>query len=258
MPFYKATIAYKGSAYQGWQSQPNGITVQDNLNNAVFAVSKTDDVKTIGSGRTDAGVHARGQVVRIETPLIIKPQSLLMALNTKLPADIRVVDCEETVDGFHPIFSAKSKWYSYFFTLSNYPDPLMHELLSFLSFDVQESLMTEACSKFVGRHDFVNFYTEGTEVKSTIRSIYSCELIRHEQLSTPFPFYSPVYEIRIHGEGFLKQMVRMMVGAIWSCGRGKISPSDIETALKGLKSERVGPVVAPNGLYLMRVVYESN
>jgi tRNA pseudouridine38-40 synthase len=258
VPFFKATIAYKGSGYQGWQSQPNGLTVQDCLNKAIAAVSKSEDVKTIGSGRTDAGVHARGQIVRIETPLVIKPTNFLMALNTKLPTDIRVVDCEETSDEFHPIFSAKSKWYSYFFTLSDYPDPLLHELLSSLSFEVDTSLMAQACSRFVGRHDFVNFYTEGTEVKSTIRTIHSCELIQHDKLSTPFPFYSPVFEIRIHGEGFLKQMVRMMVGAIWTCGRGKLAPSDISEALKETKIQRLGPVAPPNGLYLMQVVYPSN
>ncbi len=258
MPFYKATISYKGASYQGWQSQPNGQTVQDYLNKAIAIVSKSDEVKTIGSGRTDAGVHARGQVVRIETPLEINPQNLLMALNTKLPVDVRVVACELTNEEFHPIFSAQSKWYSYFFTLSDYPDPLLHELLSSLSFDVDETRMAEACSKFVGTHDFVNFYTEGTEVKSTVRTIHSCELIKHDKLSTPFPFYSPIYEVRIHGQGFLKQMVRMMVGAIWTCGRGKISPSEITRALNGSKIERLGPVAAPNGLYLMQVVYLSN
>ena len=258
MPFYKATIAYKGSAYQGWQSQPSGITVQDFLNKAISSVSKSDDIKTIGSGRTDAGVHSRGQVVRIETPLVINPDNFLKAINTKLPPDVRVVACEASSENFHPIFSAQSKWYSYFFTLSDYSDPLLHELLSSLSFDVDEGLMAQACSQFVGRHDFVNFYTEGTEVKSSVRTIYSCELIKHKELSTPFPFYSPVYEIRIHGEGFLKQMVRMMVGAIWACGRGKIAPSSIAVALKGEKIERVGAVAPPNGLYLMQVVYLSN
>lgn len=255
MPFYKAVIAYNGSSYQGWQSQPNGLTVQDHLNKAVSIVSKSEDIKSIGSGRTDAGVHAIGQVARIETPLEINPKKFLMAINTKLPIDIRVISCETTTEDFHPVFSAKSKWYSYFFTLSDYPDPLLHQLLSFSSFELNVERMTEACKAFVGKHDFVNFYTEGTEVKTTIREIHSCELIKHEKLSTPFPCYSPVYEIRIHGQGFLKQMVRMMVGAIWTCGRGKVSPSDILESLKGLKIERIGPVSPPQGLYLMRVVY---
>ena len=258
MPSYRATLSYKGTRFQGWQIQPTGLTVQGELNRALASVSKTTEVRTIGSGRTDAGVHARGQVVRMDTPLVIAPGNLLKALNTFLPPDIRVVDCAESLETFQPTFDAESKWYSYFFIQHPYPDPLVGDLVASYGFALNEGLMREACRRFVGRHDFVNFYTEGTEVSSTVRTIHSCELHRVSAGELPFPYHGPVFEIRIHGEGFLKQMVRLMVGAIWSVGRGKIAPDEITRALASARRERLGATAPAEGLYLMRVVYASN
>jgi tRNA pseudouridine38-40 synthase len=259
MPFfYKLTIAYNGSKYLGWQQQPCGQTVQDRLNLSLAKITKSDQIKSIGSGRTDAGVHASGQVVRVEIPFEIKSDSLLKAINSHLPRDIRVLSSEECEESFHPIFSAQSKWYSYYFTISEYEDPLVGDLLSHCGFKLDLELMKKACKVFEGKHDFMNFYTEGTEVKSTIREIYSCDLIELVSSQEPFPCYGPVYEIRIHGTGFLKQMVRMIVGALWGVGRGKISAKDIEKAFLTKQKERLGVVAPPNGLYLTQVVYDSN
>lgn len=258
MPSYRATLSYKGTRFQGWQVQPDGLTVQGELNKALAAVSKSTEVRSIGSGRTDAGVHARGQVARLDTPLVINPQNLLKALNTFLPPDIRVVECENCAETFQPTFDAISKYYSYFFIQHSYPDPLAGELVAHFGFPLDVPKMREACQLFVGRHDFVNFYTEGTEINSSVRTIHSCELIEVSPGGAPFPFHGPMYEIRIHGEGFLKQMVRMMVGAIWSVGRGKIPASEIAVSLASARRERLGAVAPPEGLYLMRVVYPSN
>jgi tRNA pseudouridine38-40 synthase len=258
MPSYRATLSYKGTRFQGWQIQPTGLTVQGELNKALASVSKSDEIRSIGSGRTDAGVHARGQVVRMDTPLVIAPGNLLKALNTYLPPDIRVVECVDCPETFQPTYDAISKWYSYFFIQHPYPDPLAGELVAHYGFSLDEGLMREACQRFVGRHDFVNFYTEGTEVNSTVRTIHSCELIKVESGGAPFPFHGPVYEIRIHGEGFLKQMVRLMVGAIWSVGRGKIPVDEITRALASARRDRLGATAPGEGLYLMRVVYPSN
>ncbi len=258
MPSYRATLAYRGTRYQGWQIQPQGATIQGELNKALAAVSKTDEVRSIGSGRTDAGVHARGQVARLDTPLVINPENLLKALNTYLPADIRVVACESCPNTFQPTFDAISKWYSYFFMVHPYPDPLAGDLVASYGFSLDIPKAREACALFSGRHDFVNFYTEGTDISSSVRTIHSCELLEVMPGDTPFPFHGPLYEIRIHGEGFLKQMVRMMVGAVWNAGRGKISLEAITLALNSPRGERLAPVAPPEGLYLMRVVYPSN
>lgn len=258
MHHYRATIAYKGTRYLGWQIQPTGLTVQGEINRALAAISKTSEVRSMGSGRTDAGVHARGQVARLDTPLEIAPQSLLKALNTKLPPDIRIVSCEATDQNFHPTYGAQSKWYSYFFIQHPYPDPLVGDLVASYGFPLDLELMKAACQQFVGRHDFVNFYTVGTDVSSTVRTIFSCELLEVPTGGAPFPFHGPVYEIRIHGEGFLKQMVRMIVGSLWNVGRGKIPPEAISNALNSERQDRLSPVAPPEGLYLMRVVYASN
>ncbi len=255
MPSYRATLSYKGTRYQGWQIQPEGKTVQGELNKALSAVSKSEEIRTIGSGRTDSGVHARGQIVRMDTPLVINPHNLLKALNTYLPPDIRVVGCENSTPEFQPTFDAESKWYSYFFTINPYPDPLVGDLMASYGFPLDLERMREACKLFVGTHDFLNFYTEGTEINSSVRTIFSCDIIDVAPGGAPFPFYSPIYEIRIHGNGFLKQMVRMMVGALWNVGRGKIPLSAISEALSSERKERLGPVAPPEGLYLMRVVY---
>lgn len=258
MPHYRATISYKGTRYQGWQIQPTGLTVQGELNKALASVSKTQEIRTMGSGRTDAGVHARGQVARLDTPLVIAPENLLKALNTYLPPDIRIVECSESHENFHPTFGADSKWYSYFFMQHAYPDPLVGDLVASYGFPLDTEKVRAACRLFEGKHDFVNFYTEGTEVNSTVREIYSCELFEVAPGGAPFPYHGPLYEIRIHGEGFLKQMVRMMVGALWNVGRGKIPAEAITTALTSPRQERLSPVAPPEGLYLMRVIYPSN
>lgn len=258
MHSYRATIAYKGTRYLGWQIQPKGLTVQGELNRALAAISKTDQIRTMGSGRTDAGVHARGQVARLDTPLEIAPLNLLRALNTQLPPDIRVVECERSDQNFHPTYGAKSKWYSYFFMAHPYPDPLVGDLVASYGFPLDHDLMKAACAQFVGTHDFVNFHTVGTDVSSTVRTIFSCELLEVPTGGAPFPFHGPLFEIRIHGDGFLKQMVRMMVGAIWNVGRGKLPVGTISNALNSVREERLAPVAPPEGLYLMRVVYSSN
>jgi tRNA pseudouridine38-40 synthase len=258
MPFYKATLSYKGTRYLGWQIQPEGLTVQGELNRALATISKTNEIHTIGSGRTDAGVHALGQVARLETPLVIEPKSLALALNANLPPDIRVLDCHSSHQDFHPTYGAQSKWYSYFFINSRYPDSILGELVAENGFSCDEGRMQAAAKAFEGTHDFANFYTEGTEVSSTTRTIFECSLHRTESFGAPFHQAGPVWELRFHGEGFLKQMVRLMVGAIWNAGRGKIEVSDISRALQSPQREKLSAVAPAHGLYLMRVVYPSN
>lgn len=259
MPFfYRATLAYKGTRYQGWQIQPTGATVQGALNQALETIAKSVEIRSIGSGRTDAGVHALGQVVRMEMPFAIDPTGLMRGLNSHLPKDIRVLDCCNTNADFHPTYGAESKYYSYFFQLQDEDDPFLHDLVATYSFPFSEELARDACSRFVGTHDFLNFYTEGTEVSSSVRTVYSCELIRHEPGTGPVLSQNSFYEIRVHGNGFLKQMVRLMVGSIWNVARGKIDAGLISASLIDEKKPRLAAVAPPEGLYLMRVIYSQN
>ena len=234
------------------------MTVQGTLNKALETIAKSSEVRTVGSGRTDAGVHALGQVVRIEIPLSIDPQGLMRGLNSHLPEDIRVVECVNSHADFHPTFQAESKFYSYFFQHHHDVDPFLHDLIATYSFPFDEAAAKDACSRFVGTHDFLNFYTEGTEVSSSVRTVFACELVKHEPGTGPVLSQRGFYEIRVHGNGFLKQMVRMMVGSIWNVARGKINADLISQSLTDQKKPRIAAVSPPEGLYLMRVIYPSN
>lgn len=258
MHHYRATIAYKGTRYLGWQIQPKGETIQGHINRALEIISKSSEVRSMGSGRTDAGVHALGQVARFDIPLSIDPSGLMRGMNSHLPEDIRVLECQQSHADFHPTYQAESKFYSYFFTLSDAVDPFLHELMPNYSFSFDESRAREACAQFVGTHDFTNFYTEGTEVNSTVRTIFGCELIKHAPGTGPILSQRPFYEIKVHGSGFLKQMVRLLVGSIWNVARRKIDASLIKDSLCDVRKPRIAAVAPPEGLYLMRVVYLSN
>lgn len=258
MHFYRLTISYKGTNYQGWQIQPNVPTVQGCLNQALEKIAKSNAVRSVGSGRTDAGVHALGQVARVEFPFEIDPQGLLRGLNSHLPKDIRVISCENSHADFHPTFQAESKYYSYFFQLHEDNDPLVNDLIATYSFPFDEERAKKACACFVGTHDFLNFYTEGTEVSSSVRTVFGCELVKHEPGTGPLLSQRSFYEIRVHGNGFLKQMVRLMVGSIWNVARSKIDATHIKQSLVSEKMPRIAAVAPPEGLYLMRVVYLSN
>lgn len=252
---YKITLQYKGTNYLGFQIQPNGQTIQGELNNALKILSKTDQVKSIGSGRTDAGVHAFAQIVRIEIPVDIPEESLARAINSHLPHDIRVTNVSRTGSDFHPIFSAKSKEYNYVFSNRESISPFAHELVTLFPYDLDIGLMKEGCKIFCGEHDFINFQCTGTEVATTVRQILSCELLYFQSSGHFGHMLEDYYVFRVVGNGFLKQMVRLMMGALWSLGRGKISLLDLENSLKIPRAERLGATAPPQGLYLKEVHY---
>lgn len=253
--YYRLTIQYKGTRYLGWQVQAEsaGKTVQGEINRALSVISKSPDVKSLGAGRTDAGVHALGQVAKVSIPLSIEPVALLKALNGNLPDDIRVIACELSDEEFFPTVHAKSKEYHYHFTAERSFTAFQNDLMPNCSFDLDFALMREACKILIGRHDFTNFYCEGTEVASNIREIYECEILEVRQ--GDWEMLPSHYMFRIVGNGFLKQMVRLLMGAIWNVGRGKISLETFKASLSSVKTQKLGPVAPPEGLYMFRVNY---
>ena len=256
MHSYKLLISYCGKEYFGWQiQQADQVTIQGTLNEALAKISKSSQVQTIGSGRTDAGVHALGQVVKAEMPLLIEPQALLRALNSHLPSDIRVKEVAQAPTDFHPIYSAKKKEYIYLFNWEVAPTPFQDKLVTHVPYNLDLKKMQEACKIFVGEYDFCNFYTFGTDVKSTVRTIYSASIEPYS--ADAFQAHLPsVYAFRVEGNGFLKQMVRLLIGTIWEAGRGKIQLSEIESYLKGQSfPKKLAAVAPPDGLYLSRVDY---
>jgi tRNA pseudouridine38-40 synthase len=207
----------------------------------------------MGAGRTDAGVHALGQIAKVSIPLIIAPENLVKALNGNLPEDIRVILGEEIAEDFHPTVHAKSKEYHYRFTSQRTFTAFQNDLIVNYPFDLDLTKMREACKILVGEHDFTNFFCEGTEVSSYVRKIFSCEIVEIDQ--GEWEMLPSHLSFRISGSGFLKQMVRLLVGAIWNVGRGKISLEEFRSALGPTKVQRLGPVAPPNGLYMVRVNY---
>jgi tRNA pseudouridine38-40 synthase len=249
------TLQYKGTQYLGFQIQSKGQTIQGELNSALKILSKSNEVKSVGSGRTDAGVHAFGQVVRIEIPVDIPATSLVRAINSHLPQDIRVTEAIHCTKEFHPIYSAHSKEYNYVFSNIEGMSPFGHELVSHVPFQFDFELMQKGCQLFCGEHDFINFQCTGTDVETTVRTIFKCEIVHHQSSGHWGHVLTDYYVFRIIGSGFLKQMVRLMMGAIWNLGRGKITLEDLRKSLKGPMPRRLGATAPPQGLYLVEVHY---
>lgn len=255
MNFYKIILEYRGTNYHGFQIQNDANTIQGELYNALKNLGDLSQIKTIGSGRTDAGVHAKAQVVRIEMPLKMPGDKLLFALNAHLPKDIRVIHSEECDDKFHPIFSAQKKEYRYYFSTNEFSSTHLHGLIAFYPHKLDWELMKKGCELFLGKHDFINYQCRGTEVETTVREIFEAEIIE-THFGAEFPFSTNnVFCFRVVGDGFLKQMVRLMVGALWNLGRHKITLEDFKESLQVARESRYGIVAPPDGLYLYRVDY---
>jgi len=254
--FYKLYISYDGQRYSGWQIQKETeLTVQGKLNQAFWAVTNISNFKTVGSGRTDAGVHALGQVVLLEVDKKLPNEVFIKGVNQRLPSDIRVNRVESTDADFHPIFSAKSKVYQYVLSLHELPPFLSENFLAY-SRAVNLDVLNSGICCFRGKHDFLNYYCVGTEVKTTVREIYNADVsfincfeFNHCSVNGNF------LKIEFEGSGFLKQQVRLMVGALLSLNEGKISISDLQNSLRGNKVKHLAPVAPSAGLYLHSVKY---
>ncbi|MCB9060264.1 MAG: tRNA pseudouridine(38-40) synthase TruA [Halobacteriovoraceae bacterium] len=253
--FKKLCISYNGQNYFGWQNQPDCPTIQGELDRVLCCIFKTDTVKSIGSGRTDAKVHALGQIVRIQVPFFIEDIALLKALNSLLPDDIQVLSVCDSNEEFHPIFQAKKKLYRYML-YSGSVDPFYNHYLTHINYKLDFELLKLACECFKGEHDFRNFQCTGTPVKSTLRTIYSVKVGEIEYCH-PIDLDKKlsVISLEFEGNGFLKQMVRAISGAIISVGRGKL---ELEELMHYINVEKIGhcaPIAQPQGLYLVNVSY---
>lgn len=257
MNYYQITLCYKGTHYLGWQNQITPLkTIQGTLEFALKNICHSDQVKSIGSGRTDAGVHALAQEVKIEIPLEISCIGLQKALNSHLPQDIRVLNVVTCSAQFNPTYDAVWKEYVYLFSLEEIVNPFGGDLMVFHPYKLDIELMQKACALFIGKHDFINFQCVGTEVKSTVREIFHCRLTAEKNTSSFLSQIIPAhFMFEVRGSGFLKQMVRLMVGSLWAVGQGKLSLEELQKHLKEKQDKRPGIVAPPHGLYLKKVNY---
>ncbi|MBW6410412.1 tRNA pseudouridine(38-40) synthase TruA [Clostridium weizhouense] len=240
----KLVIEFDGTNFCGWQRQKQDRTVQGCIENAILKVTGEKSL-TNGSSRTDAGVHAKAMVANFFTNSKIPGEKFREALNTKLPEDVAIIKSEEVNSDFHARYSSKGKMYSY--TIVN-----RYEKLSFgkqYLHHVREKLnvnnMINACEYFLGKHDFRAFMSPGSSVKTTVRTITDIHIEQNEN----------IIKIFVSADGFLYNMVRIIVGTLIKVGNGKINVEDIEDIIKEGNRKRSGMCVPPNGLVLEKVFY---
>ncbi len=240
----RLVIEYDGTRYAGWQFQPNGLAVQQVVEENLFRLLG-HRVRLVSSGRTDAGVHARGMVVNFHSERPLPLTAYREGLNGLLPPDIAVREAAVAAAGFHARFDAKGKWYRY--TLYRRPvrSPLHARFSWHLRGALDEALMAEAARCFVGAHDFAAFRTSGCSARTTVREIFSVELVRQHELLF----------VDVRGSGFLRNMVRVMVGTLVEVGLGKRSPGEVAALLRSPARGQAGRTAPAQGLCLMEVWY---
>jgi tRNA pseudouridine38-40 synthase len=247
-------VGYDGTSYYGFQSQPGGNTIADQLEAAIRLLTG-DTVKIHGSGRTDAGVHARAQVVHFHTQSRIPVERWCIALNTRLPNDIVVYEAREMPLDFHSRRSAKRKTYRYCIQNSKFPDLLHARTRMHYHMRLNTEAMKEALAYVEGEHDFTSFCTVRCDKDSRIRTIYRAELFI---IPDPLPGddQACAITIEIEGNGFLYNMVRIIAGTLIQIGQGKRRPSDMKTILEAKNRSLAGPTAVSHGLTLWSVEYD--
>lgn len=242
----KLTIEYDGTNYHGWQSQNNALAIQDIITDALKEITK-QDIKINGSGRTDAGVHALGQVANFHTNSTIPIDKFPVALNSILPNDIVIVDAEEVLPGFHARYSCKGKTYKYLILNSPIPSALMRNRAAHISYELDIEAMQQACKLIIGTRDFSSFCGAGSSVKDFTRTVIFADITQD----------GDIIEFVISGNGFLKNMVRIIVGTLIDVGREKITLEQLESIIKSKNRENAGITMPPQGLYLEEVFYNE-
>ena len=259
----KLLIEYDGTNYHGWQRQssPNREagdlhqTIQGTIEDVLSGIIK-HPAKAVAAGRTDAGVHATGQVMHFKTTLQISESSWVKAINSLLPADIVVRKAEYVFEDFHARFDAKSKVYTYFILNSALPSAFQRNYVWHIKQPLNISLIREASQYLIGHHDFSSFRASDCGAKSPVKTLDRIEV--ENQSGTEFnsvPSDAHVVILTFEARSYLQHMVRNIVGTLAEVGRGKFSPTDIKTILEKKDRRYAGPIAPPQGLYLSEVRY---
>lgn len=242
----KLTVAYDGTDYCGWQIQKNGVTVEEVLNRALSRLTG-EKITVIGASRTDAGVHARGNVAVFDTDTRMPAERIAYAVNALLPEDVVVVRSEEVPAGWHPRKCVSVKTYEYRILNREFPDPVRRRDTYFVSFPLDLDRMRQAAGYLKGTHDFKSFCSAQTSVEDTVRTIYSLDVEKAGDLFT----------VRVRGNGFLYNMVRIIAGTLAGVGRGYFEPEEVERMLEEKDRTKAGVTAPPQGLTLVGIEYEE-
>lgn len=240
------TLSYDGSKYHGWQVQKNALSVQEVFQNSLTKVlGEIVDIK--GCSRTDSGVHANMYCVSFKTSCSIKACNLVYALNRYLPADIAAISALEVNENFHARYSCKGKEYIYKIWNDRIRNPFLHSYALHYWYPLDCDLLHSASRDFIGTHDFTSFATlDKREQTNMIRTVYNFEVYRENKM----------VEIKVSANGFLYNMVRIMVGTLLRIAQGKIKPNEIPEIIEKKDRNFAGPTVPPQGLYLNKVFYD--
>jgi len=260
---YRVVVSYNGSNYFGWQDlgdEEAKATVQGTITQALRKICKYADCIVAGASRTDAGVHAQGQVAKFSIPLAISPGKLQLGLNSLLPKDIRIRQCTKSTADFNPNRQSISKKYRYYFSIDSISSPILQGIVAHVPLGIEEGqsnteldleCMRQACKLFVGEYDFYSFASKDKNIASTVRTINYLEMKRTDALGLDVE----VYYFEIEGNGFLRHMVRYIAGAIFEAGRHVIDFEDIRQALCSRNEKKFSPKAKARGLHLIEIYY---
>lgn len=244
----KLTVAYDGTNYHGWQVQPNAVTIEGKLNEAISELTK-ESIQVIGASRTDAGVHALGNVAVFDTESRIPGEKFSYALNQRLPDDIVIQQSQEVDKDFHPRYCTCEKTYEYVILNRKFPLPEYRNTAFFYYGDLDIKAMQEATKAFLGEHDFAGFCSAGAQVKTTVRTIYELTVEKKD---------NDMICIRVRGNGFLYNMVRIIAGTLLEVGKGNIEAKSLENRIAAADRSQAGPTAPARGLKLIRIQYISD
>ena len=241
----KLVVAYDGTNYHGWQVQDNGITIEEVLNRTISELVQ-EDIKVIGASRTDAGVHACGNVAVFDTESRIPGDKFSFALNQRLPEDIRIQESCEVDADFHPRYADTVKTYEYNILNRRFELPTKRLYAAFCYYPMDIERMNQAAAYLVGEHDFKSFCSAGAQVQTTVRTIYEVNVTKADDM----------VHIRITGNGFLYNMVRIIAGTLMQVGTGLMEPEQVKEILEARDRSKAGPTAVAKGLTLVEIRYE--
>ena len=244
-------IAYDGTDYVGWQKQPNGLAVEEVLNKAISELTG-EQIEVIGASRTDSGVHALDNVAVFDTESPIPAKKFSFALNRRLPGSIVVRSSREVRPDFHPRKVGCVKTYEYRIFNDDHPNPLNRRYTYFYHHELDIEAMREAAEHITGEHNFLSFCSAGAQVTTTVRTIYSAEIIRGSD------YDDKCIIIRLKGNGFLYNMVRIIAGTLLQAGSHSIEPERVKEIIEAHDRSMAGPTLPPQGLTLVKIEYDEN
>lgn len=244
------TIEYRGTNYHGWQKQKNLITISETIENAIFSITG-EQVTLHGAGRTDAGVHAYNMKAHFDIQHGLPPEKYAFALNNALPSDIKIRKSEQVNDNFHSRFDAVNKTYLYKIYVAPYPSGVYYDTHYCITKNLDVEAMKKGAQYLLGTHDFRAFMSQGSNPSSTVRTIYEIDILQREIDDG----YGKEIVVKIKGNSFLYNMVRIIVAQLIRVGRKIIPPEEIASALESKKRRRAREIAPPHGLYLYEINY---